>query len=131
MLSSMGEAHPRALAQAIGVDATRLRRIMHGYPPMYSIELSPISMELAVLVRSPAGQAYRITNRGRVKARQLTSRRVRDAAGRRGRAEAARRTVPVSPRPPVPAPLVASGFTCTYTLPWHQADTQDVRSGIS
>ena len=119
MLSSLGEAHPRFLARAIDVDPVRLRRIMSGHPPEYRIELSPISLGLATLVQTPTGMVYRITERGRKRARQLASAKVRDAAARRARSEVARRdTEPARVGPPgVPSPGPGWSYSCTFTSP--------------
>lgn len=83
MLASLTEAKPLALANACGVDARRLRQIMHGDWPQYRVELSLIPLGLAEEIGTPNGKVYRITDRGRRKARQLTARSVRKAVARR------------------------------------------------
>lgn len=115
LLSSLGEAHPRFLAQALGVDQTRLKEIMHGNPPWYSVELAPITLGHAVLDMTAAGRVYRITSRGRKRARQLTSARVRDAAGRRAKREIARRELHDAAPPAVRTPVAVPPASCTYT----------------
>lgn len=115
LLCSLGEAHPRALARSLGVDIARLHEIMQGKPPRYRVELSPIALGLAVLEATPAGKVYRITNRGRKRARQLTSARVREGAARRGRREAAGRGDAGVPAPGVATPVEPPRDTCSYT----------------
>lgn len=78
-LASLSEASPRALAQACGIDATRLRWVMEGYAPFYRPELSMVALGLAERVVTPSSRIWRITNAGRRKARQLTSRLARRA----------------------------------------------------
>lgn len=86
MLCSLSEAYPRQLARAIGVDSTRLKWIMYGRPPFYDPDLSLVPLGLAEEVRTDVGRKFVITEKGRRKARQLTSRWTR----RRGRNAEAR-----------------------------------------
>lgn len=117
MLSSLGEAHPRFLARAIDVDTSRLYEIMQGRPPRYKVELSPLAMGLATLEDSPAGRVFRITNRGRKRARQLAAARARDAAAKRARSEAAGRTrAMVAPGAPTPEATASLTWTLTWGL---------------
>lgn len=109
MLASLGEAHPRALAAAAGVDATRLEWIMRGHPPEYSEELALLTLGLAREIRTKAGRAFEITTRGRKKARQLTARAARKAARRAAERAGA------APPAPVRTPASTAEFRCTYT----------------
>jgi predicted transcriptional regulator with HTH domain len=83
MLSSLSEATPRALAQACGIDPQRLRWILYGHPPKYSVELAFVPLGLVEERRTRSGRAYyAITDKGRRKARQITARSARKAAAR-------------------------------------------------
>ncbi len=75
MLSSLGEAYPRQLAKAIGIDCGRLKDLMHGRPPRYSVEDALITVELAER-KTDAHERhyYAITTRGRRKARSILKR---------------------------------------------------------
>jgi predicted transcriptional regulator with HTH domain len=81
LLSSLGEAYPRQLAKAVGIDCGRLKELMHGRPPRYSVEDALITAGLAV-ERTDVFQRryYAITSRGRRKARSLTKRSARRRA---------------------------------------------------
>jgi predicted transcriptional regulator with HTH domain len=80
LLSSLGEAYPRQLAKATGLDATRLKWILHGHLPQYKPELSLIPLGLVRERASGTGKVYECTNKGRRKARSLTA-RARDGKG--------------------------------------------------
>lgn len=97
MLASLTEAKPLALAKACGIDARRLLQIMHGDWPQYRTELSLIPLGLAEEIRTPNGKVYRITERGRKKARQLAARSVRKAVARRAVQEHLRGQRPAGP----------------------------------
>lgn len=107
MLSSLSEARPRQLARAVGIDCQRLKWMMHGHLPEYSEALSLIGLGLVREERDAnGGRRYVITERGRRKARSLTSRGARRAewrAWRARRAEVPDRAVP-TPEPSVGAP---------------------------
>lgn len=77
MLSSVGEAHPGQLARLCSISINRLKWIMFGHHPAYAPELSLISLQLAELVFTPHGRVYRITERGRRKARSVMASVVR------------------------------------------------------
>lgn len=84
MLSSLGGSTRRAPAQACGVSTSRLAEILYGGTPSYSKERAPITLGLVDDITTDSGRSIlRITERGRRKARQLTSRKVRRAAARR------------------------------------------------
>lgn len=104
MLSSLTEAYPRQLAQAIHVDASRLRAIMEGSPPHYSVPRSPVALGLATILPTSHGQKYVITEKGRRKARMLTARAQRRRGGQQLRAQ-------VSEPAPTPAPAPVASFT--------------------
>lgn len=74
MLSSLGEAYPRQLAKATGLDSTRLQWALHGHAPQYKPELSLASLGLVRERMTPAGRVYECTSKGRRKARSLTAR---------------------------------------------------------
>lgn len=82
MLASLTEAFPRALAQAVGIDATRLRWVMHGREPYYRTSLALVPLGLVEQRLTRNGVVYAVTERGRRKARQLTARSARRAAAR-------------------------------------------------
>ena len=77
LLSSLGEAHPGHLARACGVSVNRLKWIMEGHWPEYAPDLTLVALDLATLVLTPHGRVYRVTERGRRKARSVTSSWVR------------------------------------------------------
>ena len=77
MLSSVGEAHPGQLARLCAISTNRLKWVVEGHFPEYAPELSLISLCLAELVATPHGRVYRITERGRRKARSVMSSAVR------------------------------------------------------
>lgn len=74
MLSSLGEAYPRQLAKAAGLDSTRLRWVLHGHAPHYKPELSLAALGLVRERATDAGRVYECTSKGRRKARSLTAR---------------------------------------------------------
>ena len=82
MLASLRESPPRALAQACGLDPSRLRWAMRGRAPYYREGLSLVALGLAEELATPAGRMYVVPERGRRKARQITSRVARRAAAR-------------------------------------------------
>lgn len=75
MFNSLGEGYPRQLARALGVDPTRVRWMLHGKPPYYSVELSLLAQGLVEEVKTNSGRVYAITTRGRRKARSIARRR--------------------------------------------------------
>lgn len=79
LLSSLSEAYPNQLARGLNVSASRVRAVMHGRLPGYRPELSLIRLGLAQEILTPNGRVYAITNRGRRKARSLTSEKRRGA----------------------------------------------------
>jgi predicted transcriptional regulator with HTH domain len=98
MLSSLGEAGPTQLGKAIGVAHTRLRWIMEGHEPQYSVELAPVTLGLATIREEPKRRVYVITNHGRKVSRRFAARfsrasrraaavRASDEAFRAGRPE--------------------------------------------
>lgn len=76
MLNSLSEATPRALAMAVGIDGERLHQIMFG-GGSYREALALVVLGLVEIVETPNGKIYRITAKGRRKARQLAARNVR------------------------------------------------------
>jgi len=77
MLNSLGEAYLSQLADAVGVQPTRLRWVMHGHLPAYDPELSLVPIGFVEESRDGRYRLYRITARGRRKARSLAKRRRR------------------------------------------------------
>ena len=77
MTSSLGEAFPRQLARAVGVDTSRLHALMHGDGVAYAKDLSLVALGMVELRETPHGRVYAITASGRRKARQLSAREVR------------------------------------------------------
>lgn len=80
LLSSMGEAFPAQLADALGVSTWALHGLMHGRLPYYSVDLALVPAGLAVVRWGPGGRHYAITTRGRRKARSLAAGRARRRA---------------------------------------------------
>lgn len=73
-LSSLGEAYPRQLAKATGIDTTRLQWILRGHLPQYNPALSLLALGLVRERATSSGRVYECTNKGRRKARSLTAR---------------------------------------------------------
>lgn len=83
MLSSLGQAYPRQLAQAVGIDCSRLKSVMAGRPPGYSREDALTTVGLAEARVDGTGRVYyAITSRGMRKARSLLKRADRRRAAR-------------------------------------------------
>ena len=80
-LAELEVAHAGELATACRISTNTLRRLMHGAPPEYSIELAPLSLGLATVVAHPIVEAYAITDLGRawVKGGRHAARRAREA----------------------------------------------------
>lgn len=57
-------AYPSDLARVARVRLHRVDEIMHGRPPAYRRELSPIRLGLVLMRRGPDGMQYAITPRG-------------------------------------------------------------------
>lgn len=76
MLNSLSEATPRALAMTVGIDGGRLEQILFG-GGSYRKELSLVSLGLVEVIETVNGRVYRITAKGRKKARQVAARNVR------------------------------------------------------
>ncbi len=74
-LCSLGEAFIGQLAGALAVDRKYVRAALLGHEPKFSTEFSLVALGLAEAIETPAGRVFRITPRGRRKARQWTSRR--------------------------------------------------------
>ncbi|HET6403844.1 MAG TPA: archaellum operon transcriptional activator EarA family protein [Candidatus Thermoplasmatota archaeon] len=111
LLSSLSEAYPNQLAKALGTHVGRLRSVMQGDPADgYSRELALVPLGLVEERETRLGRLYAITEKGRRKARQLTSRRARRARLRemeRAQRADVRPATPAAPgdRPPgAPAP---------------------------
>jgi len=77
MLSSLSEAYAGQLARATGVGRDHVRMVLHGAPPRYREELALIPLGLVVVDDTANGRLYRITSRGRRKARSWAARRRR------------------------------------------------------
>lgn len=88
MLASLGEAFPNQLARALGIPIVRLNAVMFGDPPDYSVLLALLPLGLVEVRDTPHGKVFAITERGRKKARQLTSRWARREEVRRRRRDA-------------------------------------------
>jgi predicted transcriptional regulator with HTH domain len=70
-VSSLTEAYTGQLARMLGLTPKRVKWIMHGHPPQYSVDLSPMGLGWVEEARDDrGGRIYRITPK---------------AAGRRGR----------------------------------------------
>lgn len=77
MLSSLGESNVTRLGRTCGIPPSRVKWIMHGHPPHYSVELSLAELGLATRVETKTGRVYAITDLGRRKARSITASRIR------------------------------------------------------
>ena len=86
LLNSWGEAHANRLATALGVPCSRVKWMMRGHPPQYSVELALIPLGLAAEVPTSHGRVYRITPLGRRKARSIVASWIRARERRAGRA---------------------------------------------
>lgn len=62
---------PTELARISHVDPTRLKEIVFGRPPRYSVERSPAALGLITTAETPDGMLYVITPRGLDEARRL------------------------------------------------------------
>lgn len=81
MLASLGEAYAAQLAAACGTTPTRVKWLMLGHPPQYSVERSLVGRGLARVELRRGRSVYVIAGAGLRKARSLTRRQM----GRRPR----------------------------------------------
>ena len=82
-LVSLSISYASPLAKAAGVDHKQLMGILFGDPPRYSQKRALVPLGLVRIVHGPNGRAFEATDRARRKARQLTSRKVRNEIRRR------------------------------------------------
>jgi predicted transcriptional regulator with HTH domain len=82
-VSSLTEAYTGQLARMLGLTPTRVKWIMHGHPPQYSVDLSPMGLGWVEEARDDrGGRIYRITPKGRRKARSIVAHKARQAMRR-------------------------------------------------
>ena len=64
-----GTAYPTFLAAKLQTDVQELHMMMIGFEMRYSFDLSPVALGWVVLVGTPHGDEFRLTERGRAVAR--------------------------------------------------------------
>lgn len=73
-LNAVGETYLGHLARMTGIERNRVRYILHGRLPYYRLDLSLVAQGLVEPVLTATGRIYRITTKGRRKARSLAKR---------------------------------------------------------
>lgn len=76
-VSSVGEAYLGQIARALHTSTTRVRWCLHGHLPYYREDIALVPLSLIDRVEAPTGGFYRITTRGRRKARSIVAQRRR------------------------------------------------------
>ena len=88
LISSLGEAYLGQIARGVGLTAWTVRGLLLGRPPYYSVELALVPLGLVEEIATTRGRAFRITNKGRRKARSIMAARRRAIDPRMPRAVA-------------------------------------------
>lgn len=81
-LSSLGEASIGQLGRHTGLSWTRVKWLLYGHPPYYSVELSLVGAGMAIAIAGRRRRAVAITVRGRRKARSIASKWTREGLAR-------------------------------------------------
>lgn len=73
LLASLGEAYLGQLARGLRLQPNRVRWLLHGRAPYYSVADSLVSLGYAADVATSRGRVYRITPAGLRKARSMSA----------------------------------------------------------
>lgn len=73
LLASLGEAYVGQLARAMQLQPNRVRWLLHGRAPYYSVGESLVGLGYAAEARAGRGRVYRVTSSGLRKARSMSA----------------------------------------------------------